>query len=383
MKIKVLANELVDTDIEMVSLVRHGANRCPFKVVKTDDEESLMDKVGEKLANFLTISSNDEPRVITYFVKEDKKDEILPVLKKHGIDIDSATVKDGIVIIKGEGGKQKGFLQLSDYVAIAISHPLDEFQQGSIVKTYSDRLGFGGFAPGVRLATDVLAEVVWSVLNSNEESGKAARVEKVDEILSSYSEYIKSVSELLPDTVFKLEAELGLAKTEETVMPKGDEVKDTTKDDLDGLDLSSDKVEKSEEIKAAPEAEKPVEKAEEAQEETVEVAAEAVEKYDDQQLFDEDEEAEEQEDRLQAALEAIEALTKSVSHLTEQVERQAVEKQELERKVATTTVVKNDNMDFALSSLGGGHRPAKEVVKSGEELWDGLFSDLNTFRSSR
>jgi hypothetical protein len=39
MKIKIKATELVDGEIEYVSLVKHGANRSPFKIIKMDEEE--------------------------------------------------------------------------------------------------------------------------------------------------------------------------------------------------------------------------------------------------------------------------------------------------------------------------------------------------------
>lgn len=39
MKINMLANELVDGEISFVSLVQHGANYSPFKIVKSKDQE--------------------------------------------------------------------------------------------------------------------------------------------------------------------------------------------------------------------------------------------------------------------------------------------------------------------------------------------------------
>ena len=36
MKIRLVANELVDGEVEYVSLVKRGANRSPFKIVKEE-----------------------------------------------------------------------------------------------------------------------------------------------------------------------------------------------------------------------------------------------------------------------------------------------------------------------------------------------------------
>lgn len=41
MKIRLVANELVDGEVEYISLVKHGANRSPFKIMK--GEESVQD----------------------------------------------------------------------------------------------------------------------------------------------------------------------------------------------------------------------------------------------------------------------------------------------------------------------------------------------------
>lgn len=51
MKIKIVANELVDGEVEYVSLVKHGANRSPFKIMKAEQTtESLWDDLMPELA---------------------------------------------------------------------------------------------------------------------------------------------------------------------------------------------------------------------------------------------------------------------------------------------------------------------------------------------
>ena len=37
MKINIKANELVEGEIEFISLVKNGANRSPFKIIKAED----------------------------------------------------------------------------------------------------------------------------------------------------------------------------------------------------------------------------------------------------------------------------------------------------------------------------------------------------------
>ena len=60
MKIKIKANEITDGEIDFVSLVKHGANRSAFKIVKTEEEQTAslwaglmpeLDRLQQRLAS--------------------------------------------------------------------------------------------------------------------------------------------------------------------------------------------------------------------------------------------------------------------------------------------------------------------------------------------
>ena len=40
MKIRVSATELVDAEVDFISLVKHGANRKPYKIVKSEEQRT-------------------------------------------------------------------------------------------------------------------------------------------------------------------------------------------------------------------------------------------------------------------------------------------------------------------------------------------------------
>lgn len=68
MKVKVLAKELTGGEIDFVSLVKHGANRSPFKIVKNDGPAlSLIDQIPElaKLQQSLAASGSTARKEIT------------------------------------------------------------------------------------------------------------------------------------------------------------------------------------------------------------------------------------------------------------------------------------------------------------------------------
>jgi len=380
MKVKVVANELLDTDIEMVSLVRHGANRAPFKILKSDDETPVS-KLGDKLQSFFSLSKG-EVAITAYFIRKDAAEALLPILKSEGIDVSCAREAEGVVVVPiSADAEARGFVQLGDALAVAISHPLKEFSDESVVKAYADGVGMAGFAPSVNLAVGGLADSVWTLLNSGEAEGtREERVAKVDAMLASFRKYITSLAKMLPEQVFKIEAAARAATTEDTDMRKG-KLEEAVSGDLAGLTKSEEVVEAAAPPAPEPAVEAaPVAKAEEA----APVAAEAPTT----------------DAALAAILAKLDAINTVVETLTKTVDAQKAETAELRERLSaadeqieksaetrrrTTIVDRGGDMDLALSTLGGNDHPRtrKPVVKSDEELWGGLFSDLNTFRPSR
>jgi len=400
-KVKVVANELVDTDIEMVSLVRHGANRAPFKVLKSDDEDDKP-TLGDKLQSFFSLKK-DEYNVVAYFIRKDAAEAVLPVLKSHGVDIEKAAEKDGVVSVPVSDAPAKGFVQLNDALAVAVDQPLREFSDESIVKAYAEGLGLSDFAPGVSLAVRGLADAVWTLLNpANAADARDDRVAKVDSMLASFRKYVTSLAKALPEQVFRVEAETHDLVKEESPM-KG-KLSEVVPGDLDGLEKADDAPPADPKVEA--EAPAPVAKAEEAAPPAAPAEApaftpcgecpnpEACTKNGACAAKAAAMEKSEQD----PILKALEALSAQVASIAKAVEEQKTITDSLSAKVEgaplaksatppveTTTVVrKGEDIDLALSSLGGREvSQTRRVEKTGEAVWDGLMSDLNSFRPSR
>lgn len=65
MKLKIRANEIIDGEIEFVSLVKRGANRSPFKIIKQDEAqdapvtfEQALSNIGAQLQRAMTAAEN-------------------------------------------------------------------------------------------------------------------------------------------------------------------------------------------------------------------------------------------------------------------------------------------------------------------------------------
>ena len=68
-KLQLKATELVDTDVNFVSLVERGANRIPFRITKEDEQMLDLHKIGRSL-----------------FRKAEPKPEIVAVIAQKGAD---------------------------------------------------------------------------------------------------------------------------------------------------------------------------------------------------------------------------------------------------------------------------------------------------------
>lgn len=124
MKIKILGRAMEDPEIQFVSLVKRGANREPFRILKAENVEvpesgtTLRDKV---LALF---SKADAPKVTALFVDKEELDKVLPVLKSAGFRDDLRTEGDHIVCLKqveGDDIVAGSFVQVSPGVVAGLN----------------------------------------------------------------------------------------------------------------------------------------------------------------------------------------------------------------------------------------------------------------------
>jgi hypothetical protein len=232
MKIKVVANELVDSDIEMVSLVRHGANRCAFKLLKTDDTQTLSDKLGD----FLHLNSGD-PKITAFYIKKAATEAVLPILKTAGFAGETQTF-EGVNILKVSDGATKSVFQLTDSVAVGIDQPVKLIADEGIVKAHAVVVGTDGFYPGIGLATTTLDSVVWNLLNSNGDQASPDRLEKTESMLASFRKYVGTLLRVLPKEVLQVEGALRsheISKEAGTDMQKATKLVEAVSGDLDIL----------------------------------------------------------------------------------------------------------------------------------------------------
>lgn len=282
-EVTVEANELVNGKIEKISLVRNGAIRQPFKILKTEEIPDVKDSVGNKLTKFFGNDKDAESaEIAALFIRKSAAPKWLPLIKANGFraEKEHAELDGDMLILKQESFDPEvegSMVALSPDVAIMLNQVVKGFDPYSISASFDENVKASAFYPGMFHALESLADTVWNVMNeadSNEEA--AAGVAKQ---IKAFGAYINNMVGQLPTSVFKMEHEgltnefagSNVCNSNPTNVTKGNDdmttnvLREAAPGDLDGL------------LDDAPAADAAIAKADDKAEEAVEkgVAEEA------------------------------------------------------------------------------------------------------------
>lgn len=208
MKIKAVAKEMKDADVRFISLVARGANRIPFRIVKSEKESGMID-----LSKPLKILKGEKPQAaapeVVGVVVFDQGDEAVMAgvrksLTDHGFAVDKATKnEDGTVLFSaGEvDANDATIVRLSEDMAVVVKGFSSYSQSLSESTNFSDVMAAQGYYQGVRTACDALVYTMQNVLQKAESSADASA--KVSTILSSFGTYVGALTKGLPVAAFK------------------------------------------------------------------------------------------------------------------------------------------------------------------------------------
>lgn len=203
-KVKVKANKLDNVDVEYISLVPRGANRMPFRLLKSEDPEN------SPMINLANLFKNDPlvPRFGGVLVKSADADAWKKTLEKEGYGpLESeATSDDGITFLKTEGAKLDGaaIVKTSEDLAVVVV----DLEKGIVPKLYGDvpfqeAADSVSFMPSFHMATDVMINKMYEVVN--DPGDREETLAKMDSLLSDFKTYVESMASALPVDIFKLE----------------------------------------------------------------------------------------------------------------------------------------------------------------------------------
>jgi hypothetical protein len=273
-KVTVEANELKNGKIEKISLVRNGAIRQPFKILKTEEIPAEEQTLGTKVRKFFGTSDGEAAEVAALFIRKSAVAKWLPIIKENGFraEKEHAEVDGEILVLKQESynGDEGSLIALTPDVAVMLNTVVKGFDPYSSSASFDENVKASAFYPGMMHAMESLAETVWNVLNESSDPEEAQA--SVAKQVKSFGNYVNSMVKELPGSVFKMEHE-GLTKgfassnvsssnTETSSAEEEDMsntiLKEAAPGDLDGL------------LDEAPAADAALAKAEEQAEEVVE-----------------------------------------------------------------------------------------------------------------
>lgn len=211
-KVTVEANELKNGKIEKISLVRNGAIRQPFKILKTEEIEQHHDTVGDKLKKLFSgeHTRDDEAQVAALYVRKTAAQKWVPIIKANGFraEKDHAEVEGDMVVLKQESYDPEvegSLIALSPDVAISLNKVVKGFDPYSTSSSFDDNVKSSAFYPGMYHAMESLAETVWNVLNEANDSEEAAA--GVAKQVKAFGSYVNNLVSELPTSVFKMEGQ--------------------------------------------------------------------------------------------------------------------------------------------------------------------------------
>jgi len=414
MKVTVKATEVIDADVESISLVKNGANRIPFRILKAEDMVSETSSLADSIAK--AFAKPKHPQVTSVIVRKECEGSVTVMMKSLGLSVDEGAVAEDLIIYKQEGFDDNATLfALNEDVAVGISGLAKEYAH-SVTADFETNVKSMSFYPSMADATASLMNTIKYTMQESRSTEEASSM--VDKSLSDFSKYVKSLVRGLPTVVFKMEellrAEVEGSKVETSseesyknaTLEKTDEentmstaiVKEAAPGDLDGL-YNETPVQKSEssvvtsgELAAAAAVPALVEV---AKTEDAPVAEEVVEKIDaddaaivatsDSALTTEAPVVEaEKADPLSVIAAAMQTMAAEISSLkktvdvqNEKIDAASVTAAEAVEKADNTTVMTLNDIDESLSGLSRT-RDLKKSDAAGDDVWEGVMPIFET-----
>jgi hypothetical protein len=203
-KLQLSARELSATDVDYVSLVKRGANRLPFRIVKEDTDDML-----------------DLARLTRVFRKADPAPAVVAAVVRKGADLDAARLRlgraglaleamaeqDGLVVFRQPNveSANDALVKLDEDVGLivsglakAIDPRIGETQFGRLLETEA-------FLPSMRLASDMLGRTVGSIMQKAEAPTEAAA--QIAAAADDFKAYVASLAAALPQHALKADLE--------------------------------------------------------------------------------------------------------------------------------------------------------------------------------
>lgn len=194
------ARKLEDVDVSFVSLVKRGANRIPFRIIKSQEEDMSLD-----LGSLFRAKKAEAPQVLAVVLdSESINTDTVRKLEEKGYARQESEVGATSVVFKQEDyASDSAVVDMGEGCAVVLSTVKKSFYSYPDGTNFDDNLAKGSFFPSVDMAQDILEETIANIMY---DSGVAvqAKTQTLGEAVDSFKQYVLALSEKLPASAFEL-----------------------------------------------------------------------------------------------------------------------------------------------------------------------------------
>ena len=214
-KLQVEAHELHGTDVNFVSLVKRGANRLPFRIVKEDQADML------NLADLQRVfkKADPAPRVVAAVVRKGADLEAAKLrLGQAGLTVDDMQENGELIVFRQPNveSANDALVKLDDDIGLVVSGLAKAVEDTSLADTaFGRQFTTEAFLPSMRLASEMLGQSVDSIMQKAETPTEAAA--RIGEAVDEFKTYVTCLAAALPQHALKADleplAQAGLEKS--------------------------------------------------------------------------------------------------------------------------------------------------------------------------
>lgn len=343
MKKKIKATELINGDIEYVSLVKNGAIRAPFKIIKSEKGN---------MVKFENLFGKEQASVVSAIAVSKSADleKAKARIEKAGYSIESMEEQDGAFVFKQEDevGEHDVAMKVDEDLAVIVNTQKSFSSYDYTEQSFSKLYAQAGVIPSLDTMMSVLWEVILNILHEGDYSSPEEYASAVKKAVKEFSNGVVSLVQNVPVTAFKIEKAETATKSE----TKEDTVSESkVKEDVVKEEAAEEVIEEVEKQEDQPEGEASQEQSqkeeEEKEEEVVEeeeAAEEAVEKQESSDVLSILKGLSEDISGLRKEMEDLGEIKKSVKELEGQITEVREQAQKAEDAVTgvTNASVPND-----------------------------------------
>ena len=202
-RLHIEANELQGTDVSFVSLVKRGANRLPFRIVKEDKADMLNLAALQQVF----VKTDDTPKVVAAVVRKGADLEAAKLrLDQAGLSLDDMAEEGELIVFKQPGhlaaGSHDALIKLADDIGLVVSGLAKAFNGMNVEDTsFAKVFATEAFYPSMRLANEMLGVAVGNIMQKAENASDAAAL--IAKAVDDFKQYVTTLATAIPSHAFK------------------------------------------------------------------------------------------------------------------------------------------------------------------------------------